>query len=65
MRTRLLALTAAALATLSLGLAGCSSTDAGSAATSAAVQGRRRRSPPRAPQRVDAAPFAEVVATPA
>ena len=62
MRTRALALSVAALATLSIGLAGCSSTDAGSAATSAAVQGPA--APVAAPERVDAARFAEVTASP-
>jgi phage shock protein E len=65
MRTRLLALSAAALATVSLGLAGCSSADSASTPASAAVQGPTAPvAAPAAPERVDAARFAEVVASP-
>ena len=65
MRTRLLALSAAALATVSLGLAGCSSSTDAAPAASAAVQGPAAPiAAPSAPERVDAARFAEVVASP-
>jgi rhodanese-related sulfurtransferase len=65
MRTRLVALTAAALATVSLGLAGCSSSDGASAPAAATVQGPTAPvAAPSAPERVDAARFAEVVASP-
>lgn len=65
MRTRVLALTAAALATVSLGLAGCSSSDTSNAPASASVQGPAAPvAAPSAPERVDAARFAEVVASP-
>jgi rhodanese-related sulfurtransferase len=66
MRTRALALSVAALATVSLGLAGCSSSDTGTAAaSSASVQGPAAPvAAPSAPERVDAARFAEVVASP-
>jgi phage shock protein E len=65
MRTRVLALSVAALATVSLGLVGCSSGDAGTTASSAAVQGPAAPvAAPSAPERVDAARFAEVVASP-
>ena len=65
MRTRLLALSAAALATVSLGLAGCSSATDAAPAASAAVQGPAAPiAAPSAPERVDAARFAEVVASP-
>lgn len=62
---RILVLSAAALATVSLGLAGCSSSDPGTAAASASVQGPAAPiAAPAAPERVDAARFAEVVASP-
>jgi rhodanese-related sulfurtransferase len=65
MRTRLLALSAAALATVSLGLVGCSSTDTGSVPAAATVQGPAAPvAAPAAPERVDATRFAEVVASP-
>jgi rhodanese-related sulfurtransferase len=65
MRTRLLALSAAALAAAALGLAGCSSADSASAPASASVQGPAAPvAAPAAPERVDAARFAEVVASP-
>jgi phage shock protein E len=66
MRTRALALSVAALATVSIGLAGCSSSDSGTApVTSATVQGPAAPvAAPSAPERVDPARFAEVVASP-
>ena len=65
MRNRLLVLSAAALATVSLGLTGCSSSDSAAPATSAAVQGPAAPvTAPSAPERVDAARFAEVVTSP-
>lgn len=65
MRNRVLVLSVTALATLSLGLAGCSSGDSASTAASSAVQGPAAPiSAPAAPERVDAARFAEVVASP-
>ena len=67
MRNRLLALSAAALATVSIGLAGCSSdsSDATAPATAAAAQGPAVVvAAPAAPERVDAAGFADVVASP-
>lgn len=63
MRTRLIAAGAATLSIVAL--AGCSSSDAGSAgaATSSAVQGPVVPiTPPSAPERVDAAGFADIVA---
>lgn len=68
MRTRLLAAAAAALATASLGLTGCSSTSATEPAASVSVQGPAAPgstpAAPAAPERVDAARFAEVVSAP-
>ena len=62
MRTRLLALAAAAAVTVSLGLTGCSSTDTASAPT---VQGPSvAAEAPASPERVDANSFSTVVATP-
>jgi len=64
MRHRLLVLGAAALATVSIGLAGCSS-DSASAPTASAAQGPAAVvAAPAAPERVDAAGFAEVLASP-
>lgn len=51
MRTRALALSIAALATIGIGLAGCSSSEVGNAAGSSAVQGPRHQSRFQAPQR--------------
>ena len=60
MRTRLVALVAAAAVTATLGLAGCSSTD-----SAPAVQGPGvAASAPASPERVDAASFATVVDSP-
>lgn len=60
---RLVAISAATLTALSLGLAGCSSTDA--APATATVQGPAAPvTAPAAPERVDAARFSEVVASP-
>ena len=65
MRTRLLALTSAGLIAASLGLVGCSSTDAPAPAASAAVQGPAAPiAAPTSPERVDAAAFATVVTSP-
>ncbi len=65
MRSRALALSVAALATVSIGLAGCSSASDTAPATTAAVQGPAAPvDAPSAPERVDAARFAEVVAAP-
>ena len=65
MRTRALALSVAALATVSIGLAGCSSTEATPPAATAAAQGPAAPvTAPSAPERVDAVRFAEVVASP-
>ena len=65
MRTRALALSVAALATVSIGLAGCSSSEAGTATAPATVQGPAAPvAAPSAPERVDAARFAEVVTSP-
>jgi len=67
MRNRLLVLSVAALATASIGLAGCSSdsSDATPPAASATVQGPAAIvAAPAAPERVDAPGFAEVVASP-
>ena len=65
MRNRLLVLSVAALATASIGLAGCSSDSATAPASSAAAQGPAAVvAAPAAPERVDAAGFAEVVASP-
>ncbi|MDP2013537.1 MAG: rhodanese-like domain-containing protein [Actinomycetota bacterium] len=65
MRTRALALSIAALATIGIGLAGCSSSEVGNATGSSAVQGPAAPvAVPSAPERVDAARFAEVVASP-
>lgn len=62
MRTRLVALSAAALSVLSFGLAGCSSAD--TAAPAPAIQGPAAAAvAPTAPERVDAATFASVVAS--
>jgi rhodanese-related sulfurtransferase len=62
MRNRLLVLSAAALVGVSLGLAGCSSTDAAAPASAAAVQGPAAPiTAPSAPERVDAATFATIV----
>ncbi len=59
---RLLVLTAASLAALSLGLTGCSSTETAAPVTAAAVQGPAAAiTPPTAPERVDAAMFATIV----
>ena len=65
MRNRLLVLSVAALATATLGLAGCSSSDSSSTPASSAVQGLAAPvAAPAAPERVGAARFAEVVASP-
>jgi rhodanese-related sulfurtransferase len=65
MRTRALALSVAALATVSIGLAGCSSSDAGTATAPASVAGPAAPvTAPSAPERVDAARFSEIVASP-
>ena len=65
MRNRLLVLSVAALATASIGLAGCSSDSGSAAPSSAAAQGPAAVvAAPAAPERVDAARFAEVVASP-
>ena len=65
MRTRLTALAAAAAVATTLGLAGCSTTDAASPAASTAVQGPGVAAPaPASPERVDAASFASVVDSP-
>ena len=66
MRNRLLVISAAALATVSLGVTGCSSSDSATTApTAAAVQGPAAPvTAPSAPERVDAARFAEIVASP-
>jgi rhodanese-related sulfurtransferase len=67
MRTRALALSVAALATVSIGLAGCSSdsSDALAPAAAAEAQGPAAAvAAPSAPERVDAARFAEVVTSP-
>lgn len=67
MRSRLLVLSVAALATASIGLAGCSSdsSEATPPASSAAAQGPAAVvAAPATPERVDAAGFAEVVASP-
>ena len=65
MRNRLLVLSVAALATASIGLAGCSSDSSTAPASSAAAQGPAAVvAAPAAPERVDAAGFAEVVASP-
>ncbi len=62
MRTRITVLAAAAAVTLSLGLTGCSSSDAPSAA---AVQGPAvAAEAPSAPERVGAEDFASVVSSP-
>ncbi|MBK9739116.1 MAG: rhodanese-like domain-containing protein [Actinobacteria bacterium] len=60
MRNRLVALAAATLALASFGLAGCSSTDAGTTTSQAAVDAVAA---PSAPERVDVERFAEVVAS--
>ena len=67
MRNRPLVLVAATLATLSLGLAGCSSASTTEpAAGVSAVQGPQAPvAAPTAPERVDAAGFATVIADPA
>ncbi len=63
MRNRAIALTAAVLAAASLGLTACSSTDSAPAAS--AVQGPAAPvAAPESPQRVDAAEFSDVVASP-
>lgn len=65
MRIRLIALSAAALATVSLGLAGCSSETAAPTPASASVMGPVAPiTAPAAPERVDAAAFSTVVAAP-
>ncbi len=66
MRNRTLALAASALAAASLGLAACSSpTETAAPAASSSVQGPAAPvAAPAAPERVDAAKFAEVVASP-
>ena len=66
MRNRLLALSVAALAVASIGLAGCSSDSSEATATAAAtVQGPAAVvAAPSAPERVDAARFSEVIASP-
>ncbi|MCX6431858.1 MAG: rhodanese-like domain-containing protein [Actinobacteria bacterium] len=62
MRNRLLVLTVASLAALSLGLTGCSSTEAAAPATAAAVQGPVAPvAAPASPERIDAATFATIV----
>lgn len=64
MRTRLLTLSVATLAALTMGLSGCSSTDA-SAPASAAVQGPVAPvTAPDSPQRVDATAFSTIVTSP-
>ncbi len=62
MRNRLVALSAAALAVFAL--AGCSSSDATAPADGAAPAASAAAAAPTSPQRVDAAAFADVVATP-
>jgi phage shock protein E len=67
MRNRALALSIAALATVSIGIAGCSSdsSDALAPAAAAEAQGPAAAvAAPAAPERVDAARFAEVVTSP-
>lgn len=67
MRNRHLVLAVALLSTASIGLAGCSSSDAAAPAASsaAAVQGPAAPvTAPAAPERVDAAAFASVVSAP-
>lgn len=64
MRNRLLVLSLATVAALSLGLSGCSSTDA-AAPASAAVQGPAAPvTAPASPQRVDATEFSSIVTSP-
>jgi rhodanese-related sulfurtransferase len=65
MRSRLLALSATALVTVSLGLTACSSSDAAAPPAASAVQGPAApATAPATPQRVDAAGFATIVGSP-
>jgi rhodanese-related sulfurtransferase len=67
MRNRLLVLSVAALATATIGLAGCSSDSSDATAPSAAATAQGPAAvvaAPAAPERVDAARFSEVIASP-